>query len=52
MVVYSNFNKSFILYINTLSGNIRVILHQKGDDKWISYYQIGVFNSNIVSRKV
>jgi len=33
VVAYSNFNKSFILYIDALNGDIGAILYQKGNNE-------------------
>jgi len=33
MIVYSDFDKSFILYMDVSDRSVRAILYQKGDDK-------------------
>ncbi len=33
IIVYSDFNKLFILYTDALGRSVRTVLHQKGDDR-------------------
>ncbi len=33
VVVYPDFNKPFILYMNTSEGGVGAVLHQKSDDR-------------------
>ena len=33
VVVYPNFDKLFILYMDILGGDVEVVLHQKRDDR-------------------
>ncbi len=33
VIAYPNFDKPFILYIDASGGDVRAVLHQKGDDE-------------------
>ncbi len=48
IIAYSDFDKPFILYMNISNGDVRVILHQKGNDerKQIITYISRIFNEH------
>ena len=48
MIAHSDFDKPFILYMNISNGDVRVILHQKGNDerKQIITYISRIFNEH------